>query len=151
MVISSSSTNTTVSTLNVLFLTLNKALPGGRPRIARVSLMVRLIFSLNKFQGSLVLKTGNRQSHYFISTFSFECSTRYKFKCGGDLSRPSLPYILEISHICIAQHRLHQHDKGQGNSTKFSQAPLVWLSNHCLDPHPLQERWFVHILPLNSI
>ena len=38
-----------VSTLNILLLTLNKALPGGRPRIAKVSLMVRLIFSLNKF------------------------------------------------------------------------------------------------------
>ena len=38
-----------VSTLNVLLLTLNKALPGGRPRIARVSLMVRVKFSLNKF------------------------------------------------------------------------------------------------------
>ena len=38
-----------VSTLNVLLLTLNKALPGGRPRIARVSLRVRLKFSLNKF------------------------------------------------------------------------------------------------------
>ena len=41
--------NAMVSTLNVLLLTLNKALPGGRPRIARVSLMVRLKFSLNKF------------------------------------------------------------------------------------------------------
>ena len=41
--------DTMVSTLNVLFLTSNKALLGGRLRIARVSLMVRLIFSLNKF------------------------------------------------------------------------------------------------------
>ena len=41
--------NTMVSTFNVLLLTLNKALPGGRPRIARVSLMVRLNFSSNKF------------------------------------------------------------------------------------------------------
>ena len=41
--------NIMVSTLNVLLLTLNKALPGGRPRIARVSLMVRVKFSLNKF------------------------------------------------------------------------------------------------------
>ena len=41
--------NIMVSTLNVLLLTLNKALPGGRPRIARVSLMVRLNFSSNKF------------------------------------------------------------------------------------------------------
>ena len=41
--------DTMVSTLSVLLLTLNKALPGGRPRIARVSLMVRVKFSLNKF------------------------------------------------------------------------------------------------------
>ena len=41
--------NDVVSTLNVLLLTLNKALPGGRPRIAIVSLMVRVKFSLNKF------------------------------------------------------------------------------------------------------
>ena len=38
--------NAKVSNLNVLLLTLNKALPGGRPRIARVSLMVRLILEL---------------------------------------------------------------------------------------------------------
>ena len=49
--------NTMVSTLNVLLLTLNKALPRGRLRIARVSLMVRVKFSLNKFLSSLVLKT----------------------------------------------------------------------------------------------
>ena len=49
--------DTMVSALNVLLLTLNKALPGGHPRIARVSLMVRVKFSLNKFQSSLVLKT----------------------------------------------------------------------------------------------
>ena len=49
IILSSHQQNTMVSTLNVLLLTLNKALPGGRPRIARVSLMVRLIFSLNKF------------------------------------------------------------------------------------------------------
>ena len=48
-ILSSHQQNTMVSTLNVLLLTLNKALPGGHPRIARVSLMVRLIFSLNKF------------------------------------------------------------------------------------------------------
>ena len=48
-ILSSYKQNTMVSTLNVLLLTLNKALPGGRPRIARVSLMVRVIFSLNKF------------------------------------------------------------------------------------------------------
>ena len=40
--------NIMVSTLNVLLLTLNKALPGGRPRIARVSLMVRIMSSFNK-------------------------------------------------------------------------------------------------------
>ena len=51
--------NTMVSTLNVLLLTLNKALPGGRLRIARVSLMVRVMFSLNKFLSSLVLKTSS--------------------------------------------------------------------------------------------
>ena len=49
--------DTMVSALNVLLLTLIKALPGGRPRIARVSLMVRVKFSLNKFSSSLVLKT----------------------------------------------------------------------------------------------
>ena len=49
--------DTIVSALNVLLLTLNKAPLGGCPRIARVSLMVRVKFSLNKFQSSLVLKT----------------------------------------------------------------------------------------------
>ena len=49
--------DTMVSALNVLLLILNKALSGGRPRITRVSLMVRVKFSLNKFWGSLVLKT----------------------------------------------------------------------------------------------
>ena len=32
--------NAVVSTLNVLLLTLNKALPGGRPRITRFVLML---------------------------------------------------------------------------------------------------------------
>ena len=45
---SSHQQNVMVSTLNVLLLTLNKALPGGRPRIARVSLMVKVKFSFNK-------------------------------------------------------------------------------------------------------
>jgi len=49
--------DTPVSALNVLLLTLNKALPRGRPSIDRVSLLVRVKFSLNKFQSSLVLKT----------------------------------------------------------------------------------------------
>ena len=48
-ILSSHQQNAMVSTLSVLLLTLNKALPGGRPRIARVSLMVRIKFSLNKF------------------------------------------------------------------------------------------------------
>ena len=48
-ILSSHQQNTMVSTFNVLLLTLNKALPGGHPRIARVSLMVRVKFSLNKF------------------------------------------------------------------------------------------------------
>ena len=56
-ILSSNQQNTMVSTFNVLLLTLNKALPGGRPRITRVSLMVRVKFSLNKFSSSLVLKT----------------------------------------------------------------------------------------------
>ena len=56
-ILSSHQQNAMVSTLNVLLLTLNKALKGGLPRIAKVSLMVRLIFSLNKFYSSLVLKT----------------------------------------------------------------------------------------------
>ena len=41
--------NAMVSALNVLLLTLNKALPGARLRIARVSLKVRVKLSLNKF------------------------------------------------------------------------------------------------------
>ena len=57
-ILSSHQQNAMVSTVSVLLLTLNKALPEGPLRIARVSLMVRLIFSLNKFYGSLVLKTG---------------------------------------------------------------------------------------------
>ena len=48
-ILSSHQQNAMVSTLSVLLLTLNKALLGGRPRIARVSLMVRVKFSLNKF------------------------------------------------------------------------------------------------------
>ena len=41
--------DTMVSALNVLLLILNKALSGGRPRITRVSLMVRVKLGLNKF------------------------------------------------------------------------------------------------------
>jgi len=48
-IMSSHQQNAMVITVIVLPLTLNKALPGGRPRITRVSLMVRVIFSLNKF------------------------------------------------------------------------------------------------------
>ena len=48
-ILSSHQQNAIVSTLNVLLLTLNKVLPGGRLRIARVSLMLRVKFSLNKF------------------------------------------------------------------------------------------------------
>ena len=48
-ILSSHKQNTMVSTLNVLHLIINKALPGGRSRIARVSLMVRVKLSLNKF------------------------------------------------------------------------------------------------------
>ena len=46
--LSSHQQNAKVSTLNVLLLILNKALPRGHSRIARVSLMVRVKFSLNK-------------------------------------------------------------------------------------------------------
>ena len=49
ILLSSHQQNTMVSTLNVLLLTLNKALLGGHPRIARVSLMVRLIFRFHHF------------------------------------------------------------------------------------------------------
>jgi len=49
IILSSHQQNTMVSTLNVLLLILNKALSGGRPRITRVSLMVRAKLSLNKF------------------------------------------------------------------------------------------------------
>ena len=56
-ILSSHQQNAMVSTLNVLLLTLNKALSGGRTRITRVSLMVRVKFSLNKLSSSLVLKT----------------------------------------------------------------------------------------------
>ena len=45
--------NAMVSTLNVLLLTLNKALPGGRPRITRFVLI--LIPSLNKSQSCFML------------------------------------------------------------------------------------------------
>jgi len=38
-ILSSHQQNAMVSTLNVLLLTLNKALPGGRPRITRYVLM----------------------------------------------------------------------------------------------------------------
>ena len=48
-ILSSHQQNAMVSTLSVLLLTLNKAVPEGPLRIARVSLMVRLKFSLNKF------------------------------------------------------------------------------------------------------
>ena len=48
-ILSSHQQNAMVSTLSVLLLTLNKAVPEGPLRIARVCLMVRLKFSLNKF------------------------------------------------------------------------------------------------------
>ena len=54
-ILSSHLQNSMISTLSVL-LTLNKALPGGHSRIAKVSLMVRLIFSLSKFRAPWFLK-----------------------------------------------------------------------------------------------
>ena len=48
--------NTMVSALNVLLLTLNKALPGGRPRITRYKLMpISLLIMLNHASCSLYL------------------------------------------------------------------------------------------------
>ena len=48
--------NAMVSTLNVLLLTLNKALPGGRPRITRYKLMpISLRIMLNHASFSLYL------------------------------------------------------------------------------------------------
>ena len=48
--------NTVVSTLNVLLLTLNKALPGGRPRITRYKLIpISLRIMLNHASCSLYL------------------------------------------------------------------------------------------------
>ena len=63
--------------------------------LAWVSILVRLNFSFNKFRSSLVLKTGRAIS--LFPCFCFLISTRYKNKCGGDLSELSC-YTLEISH-----------------------------------------------------
>ena len=50
--------NIMVSTLNVLLLTLNKALPGGRPRITRFVLMlISLKIMLNHASCSLSLSS----------------------------------------------------------------------------------------------
>ena len=53
VILSSHQQNAMVSTLNVLLLTLNKALPGGRPRITRFVLI--LIPCLNNAQSCFVL------------------------------------------------------------------------------------------------
>ena len=82
MVISSSSTNTTVSTLNVLFLTLNKALPGGRPRIARVSLMVRVKFSFNARRRGV-------QFHFFTTGRLVKLSGNFEHLSSSNRERES--------------------------------------------------------------
>ena len=120
-ILSSHQQNAMVSTLNVLLLTLNKALPGGRLRIARVSLMVRVKFSLNKFQSTLDLKTSraiilfplSRWIHHQVQVQVWGKSLK-DHHCHTHSRSPTR---------CITQHRLHQHDKRQGKDTKFSQPP----------------------------
>ena len=87
--------NAMVSALNVLLLTLNKALSGGRPRITRVSLMVRLIFSLNKFYGSLVLKTGRAVISF--PPFCLNTTPGTSISVRRSLGALTHTYILEIT------------------------------------------------------
>ena len=57
-ILNSHKQNTMVSTLNVLLLTLNKALPGGRPRITRsVLMLISLRIMLNHASCSLYLSS----------------------------------------------------------------------------------------------
>ena len=74
-ILSSHQQNAMVSTLNVLLLTLNKVLPGGLPRITKVSLMVRLIFSLNNSRAPWFLKLAEP---LFCFHYLVEYNTRYK-------------------------------------------------------------------------
>ena len=94
-ILSSHQQNAMISTLRVLLLTLNKALPGGRPRITRVSLMVRLIFSLNKFYGSLVLKTGRAVISF--PPFCLNTTPGTSISVWRSLGALTHTYILEIT------------------------------------------------------
>ena len=77
--------------------------------LAWVSIMVRLnVFSIY-FRSSLVLKTGRAIS--LFPYFCFWISTRYKNKCGGDLSELSCMFMR--SPTTRPQHRMNQHAKGQ--------------------------------------
>ena len=141
--------DTMVSTLSVLLLTLNKALPGGRPRIARVSLMVRVKFSLNKFSSSLVLKTSRT-----IILFPLSRWIQHQVQ-------------VQVWGRSLKDHHCHTHSRsptdathnivctnmtrGKARTPDSASHLVVWLDHYCLDPHLLQKRWFVHHLPLNSL
>ena len=109
-ILSSHQQNAMVSTLSVLFLTLNKALPGGRPWIGRVSLMVRLIFSLNKFQGSLVLKTGGAVISFPPFCLNIALDTSISV---GEISRSFNTHIYLRSPLTCTQHRTNQNTQGR--------------------------------------
>ena len=149
MVISSSSTNTAISTLNVLLLTLNKALLGGRPRIARVSLMVRVKFSLNKFSSSLVLKTS--RAIISFSPFCLNTAPGTSTSVGEILQVHQCPTYskspTKLSHNIIRTNMTRDKAKTPNSVSHL----MVWLNHRYLDPYLLQKRWFVHPLPLNSL
>ena len=140
--------DTMVSALNVLLLILNKALSGGRPRITRVSLMVRVKLSLNKFQIFLVLKTSR-------ATILFPLSRCIQHQVQ-----------VQVWGRSLKDHHCHTHSRSPTDAshnivctnmtrdktrTPNSASHLVWLNHRCLDLHLLKERQYVQSLPLNSL
>jgi len=84
--------NTVVSTLNVLLLTLNKALLGGCPRIARVSLVVRVKFSFKARRRGV-------QFHFFTTGRLVKLSGNFEHLGSSNREREHHPLILDVGHF----------------------------------------------------
>ena len=147
-ILSSHLRNSMISTLSVL-LTLNKALPGGHSRIAKVSLMVRLIFSLSKFQGSLVFKTGGAVISFppFCLNTAPGTSTSV-----GEISQDHHCHTYLRSPTDVSQNIICTNmTREKVRTLELVRHTVVKLTHHCLDPNLLPKRWFVHPISINSL
>ena len=114
--------------------------PGlSHPRIARVSLMVRVKFSLNKFQSTLVLKTS--RAIIFVSTISLNTAPGTSTSV-GEISQDHHCHThsrspIDASHNIVCTNMTRDKARTPNSASHL----VVWLNHHCLDPHHLQKRW----------